>query len=137
MGRHVVPGEGVTGWVLANLQPFYNADPKLDLPPGLAAHCAAFRTLAACPILCDGQMHGVVTLYSTTLARYEDEHSQVLEEVARLLATALSKGSQAEPATAATTAQLGGLDKVTSAEPLFSGPAANLSDVALESELAH
>lgn len=133
LGRHVVPGEGVTGWVLANLQPFYNADPKLDLPPGLAAHCAAFRTLAACPIRCDGAMHGVVTLYSTTLARYEDEHSQLLEEAARLSAAALSKCSQAEPARA-TTIQL---DQVSSAKPLFSSPAANLSDVALESELAH
>jgi putative nucleotidyltransferase with HDIG domain len=76
LGRHITPGEGVTGWVLANLQPFYNADPKLDLPPALAAHCAAYRTLAACPILCDGEMHGVITLYSMALAKYRDEHSQ-------------------------------------------------------------
>jgi putative nucleotidyltransferase with HDIG domain len=136
LGRHIVPGEGVTGWVLANLQPFYNADPKLDLPPGLAVHCSAFRTLAACPVLCDRELHGVITLYSTTLARYEDEHSQLLEEVARLLAKALSKSSQAEPAPI-DTVQTRRLDEVSSAEPLFSGPAASLSDVVLESELAH
>jgi putative nucleotidyltransferase with HDIG domain len=133
MGRHIVPGEGVTGWVLANLQPFYNADPKLDLPPGLSVHCSAFRTLAACPILCGRELHGVLTLYSTTLARYDDEHSQLLEEVAGLLAAALSKASQAEPAKATTVR----LDEVSSATPLFGSPEANLSDVALESELAH
>lgn len=137
VGRSIIPGEGVTGWVLANLQPFYNADPKLDLPPGLAPHCASFRTLAACPILCDGEMHGVVTLYSTALDRYGDEHSQLLEEVARLLAAALSRSSQAAPATATGVPTADGLDKASTGRPIFSGLSANLSDVALESELAH
>lgn len=136
LGRRIVPGEGVTGWVLANLQPFYNADPKLDLPPALAAHCAAFRTLAACPILCDGAMHGVVTLYSSALALYGDEHSHLLEEVAGLLAAALSRGSQAAPS-AVTGIKTDSLDEVSPTKPLFSDMATNLADVTLESELAH
>jgi putative nucleotidyltransferase with HDIG domain len=135
--RRVIPGEGVTGWVLANLQPFYNADPRLDLPPGLAAQCAAYRTLAACPILCDGEMHGVVSLYSKTLTGYSDEHAQLLQEAARLLAAALRACSRCESIAAAVGAQPDLLDKACAASPLFSDPATNLSEVALESELAH
>ncbi|MBV9958828.1 MAG: HD domain-containing protein, partial [Acidobacteria bacterium] len=33
VGRKITPGEGVTGWAMANRQSFCNTDPKLDLPP--------------------------------------------------------------------------------------------------------
>ncbi len=54
-GRVVEAGEGVTGWVLANRQPFCNADPRLDLHPHLAERFAAYRTLAAVPVESGGR----------------------------------------------------------------------------------
>jgi putative nucleotidyltransferase with HDIG domain len=136
-GRRIIPGEGVTGWVLANLQSFYNADPRLDLPPELAAQCAAYRTLAACPILRDAEMHGVITLYSTALAKYEDEHTRLLEEAAGLLAAALRVDAPKVEPVAATSARPTLPGKASATDPLFSDPAINLSEVVLESELAH
>ncbi|HYY43108.1 MAG TPA: HD domain-containing phosphohydrolase, partial [Pyrinomonadaceae bacterium] len=70
VGRSVTPGEGVTGWVLVNRKPFYNADPKLDLPATLAPHFAAYRTLAACPITQADEVQGALTLYATALTEY-------------------------------------------------------------------
>jgi signal transduction protein with GAF and PtsI domain len=143
-GRHadllndfpVIHGEGVTGWVLANRQPFYNADPKLDLPPALVARDDSYRTLAACPIMRGVELHGVVTLYSATLREYEPAHQQLLEALAALLATGLS----AEDAPVASS----GLEILPSAskglsqgESAFNLPLVNLTGVALESELAH
>lgn len=88
-GRNVPLGEGVTGWVFANRQPFCNTDPKLDLPPALAAHFADYRTLAVFPILDGAEMRGTVALYSSALARYDDAHQARLVEATALLANAL------------------------------------------------
>ncbi|MDT7602311.1 MAG: hypothetical protein QOF61_308 [Acidobacteriota bacterium] len=123
-GRHVVPGEGVTGWVLVNRQPFYNADPKLDLPPALSAHCADFRTLAACPVIHENELHGVVTLYSATLNEYGAEHQRLLEEAVRLLAAALTASTQRPHA-------------APQSHSVSSTPATNLVEVVLKSELMH
>jgi putative nucleotidyltransferase with HDIG domain len=123
-GRRVVPGEGVTGWALANRQPFYNADPKLDLPPALAACCADFRTLAACPVIHGEELHGVVTLYSETLDEYGVEHRQLFEEAVKLLATTLEARSS-------------NLGATHEGERVFSTPAPHLINVVLKSELMH
>jgi GAF domain-containing protein len=122
MGRHITPGEGVTGWVLANRQSFYNADPKLDLPPALAARCADFRTLAACPLIHENELHGVLTLYSATLREYTAEHRQLLEEAVRLLAASLAASSERERDV------LNGDSSV---------PASKLIEVVLKSEMMH
>jgi putative nucleotidyltransferase with HDIG domain len=123
-GRRVVPGEGVTGWALANRQPFYNADPKLDLPPALAARCADFRTLAACPVIHEDELHGAVTLYSATLDEYGAEHRQLLEEAVRLLAAALGAGSESLCAT-------------PRSESVSIAPVPHLVNVVLKSDLMH
>jgi putative nucleotidyltransferase with HDIG domain len=129
VGRHVVPGEGVTGWALANRQPFYNADPKLDLPPALAARCADFRTLAACPIIHEDELRGVVTLYSATLDEYGIEHRYLLEEAVRLLAASLAAHSR-RPRVAPQHA-------VLQEDPALNIPVPNLIEVVLKSELMH
>ncbi|MCA1816976.1 MAG: HD domain-containing protein [Acidobacteria bacterium] len=122
-GRRVAPGAGVTGWALANRQPFYNADPKLDLPPDLAAACANFRTLAACPALHEEELHAVVTLYSATLDEYTTSHRQLLGAAATLLASALCASSRSLDAAR-------GADSVLTAAP-------GSIDVVLKSELMH
>lgn len=88
--RKVAMGEGVTGWTIANSKPFCNTDPKLDLPPALAEAFAAYRTLAAFPLITGAELIGAVTLYSATLAAYTTEHQRLLEEALQMFATALS-----------------------------------------------
>ncbi|HEX8163986.1 MAG TPA: HD domain-containing phosphohydrolase [Pyrinomonadaceae bacterium] len=133
--RRVVPGEGVTGWALANRQPFYNADPELDLPPALAARCADFRTLAACPVLDAGELHGVVTLYSATLEEYGAQHRRMLEESVRLLASSLTSRSHSGAAAAGRSSQTMGED--LRGATTLSAPAAGLGNVVLKSDLMH
>jgi hypothetical protein len=130
-GRRIVPGEGVTGWTLANRQPFYNADPKLDLPPALAACCAEFRTLAACPITHKEEVHGVVTLYSATLDEYGVEHRQLFEEAVRLMAATMEARSSTMEARSSNPGATLEADRV------FSTPAPHLINVVLKSELMH
>jgi putative nucleotidyltransferase with HDIG domain len=138
-GQRIVVGEGVTGWVLANRQPFYNADPKLDLPPALVARDASYRTLAACPIIARGvELHGAVTLYSATLPKYEAKHQQLIEALVALLSQTLSSISQTAPAhlPAHASHHVGGSGDAQN-ESGFHLPLTNLTGVALESQLAH
>ncbi|HVG33233.1 MAG TPA: GAF domain-containing protein, partial [Pyrinomonadaceae bacterium] len=97
----------------------------------------AYRTLAACPILCEGEMHGVITIYATILAKYEDEHTRLMEETAGLLGAALRVEAQEVKAVAATGIQPDLPDKVSTSNLLFSDSAISLLEVTLESELAH
>ena len=89
VGRTVAPGEGVTGWVLANRKPFCNADPKLDLPPSVIKQFPDYRTLAAFPIINDSVVYGAVTVYSSALARYTQAHQKLMGEAVALMAAAL------------------------------------------------
>ena len=147
-GRHadllnnfpVTPGEGVTGWVLANGQPFYNADPRLDLPPALVARDDSYRTLAACPVMRGVELHGVVTLYSATLQKYETAHQRLLEALAALLAATLSADARvASPRTETASLEIASpaTAQLSPRQPAFNLPPLNLTGVALESELAH
>jgi putative nucleotidyltransferase with HDIG domain len=123
MNRRMTIGEGVTGWVLANRQPFCNADPKLDLPPQLIQHFTNHRTLAAFPLIKDKELYGALTLYSSTLIEYNADHRRLLQEAATLLTAALSTSS--EPITPSAISQ-------SIAETKSYNPASTLT-----SELAH
>ena len=94
-GRRIGMGEGVTGWVMANRKAFSNTDPKLDLPPSLAASFNEYRTLAAFPVMRDKQRFGAVTLYSSRLSVYTADHQRLLEEAMALLGAALSSSAEA------------------------------------------
>jgi putative nucleotidyltransferase with HDIG domain len=94
-GRRVKQNDGVTGWTIANQQPFCNVNPQLDFPPDFAQHFAAFRTLAAFPITRGEEAHGALTLYSAALTEYNAEHLRLLEAAVAVLATALSPAAHA------------------------------------------
>ncbi|HKY05806.1 MAG TPA: HD domain-containing phosphohydrolase [Blastocatellia bacterium] len=137
-GRSVAPGEGVTGWVIANEKPFCNADPRLDLPPQLAERFTDYRTLAVFPVTKGKEMIGAVSLYSSALGEYTATQQEVIQEAVALLASALA----ARP--------LSGAQKFARSETGISGEAGDstggdlivtksgslkLRDVALESDL--
>ncbi|MEJ7617561.1 MAG: HD domain-containing phosphohydrolase [Pyrinomonadaceae bacterium] len=91
VGRKIVPGEGVTGWVLANQRPFCNTDPRLDFPPTLAERFAGYSTLAVYPLSSNEWKHGAVSLYSMSIEKYTEEQQHFIQEASMVFATALSE----------------------------------------------
>jgi diguanylate cyclase (GGDEF)-like protein/putative nucleotidyltransferase with HDIG domain len=87
-GRAIRPGEGVTGWVLANHHPFSNTDPTLDLMP-LGVSGVSYRTLAVYPLLKGAQLFGALAIYSQKLESYSPDHLHSLERVAALTSDAI------------------------------------------------
>jgi putative nucleotidyltransferase with HDIG domain len=133
-GRKIAIGEGVTGWVLANRQPFCNTDPKLDLSPQLAEHFGDYKTLAVFPLLKETEMHGALTLYSSTLAEYDADHRRLIEEAAKLVTAALATSTEPAPPT---TRPQPITDSPASLTPVFRSSLQKPTNVVVESELAH
>jgi diguanylate cyclase (GGDEF)-like protein/putative nucleotidyltransferase with HDIG domain len=86
--RCVAPGEGVTGFALANRSPINQIHPSLDLA-GLEFECE-YRSMASLPLFKDEMLLGAVSVYSAELDSYTDDHMRLLETVTRLASDALS-----------------------------------------------
>lgn len=100
VGRHasrlsknrVEVGEGATGFVLKNWTPVENVDPSLDF--AFSEGGVEFVTMASLPLISDRKLIGAVSLYSETLALYQDEHLRLLETVLRIAADAIANALQ-------------------------------------------
>lgn len=87
--RTIAPGEGVTGFALANRNAVNQLHPNLDFVdfplPG-----TAFRSMAALPLFKDDVLIGALSVYSAELDQYTDDHMRMLETVTRLASDALT-----------------------------------------------
>jgi diguanylate cyclase (GGDEF)-like protein/putative nucleotidyltransferase with HDIG domain len=86
--RCVAPGEGVTGFALANRSPVNQLHPSLDFA-GLDIE-GEYRSMASLPLFKDEVLLGALSVYSVELEQYSDDHMRLLETVTRLASDALS-----------------------------------------------
>jgi diguanylate cyclase (GGDEF)-like protein/putative nucleotidyltransferase with HDIG domain len=86
--RCVAPGEGVTGFALANRSPINQLHPSLDFV-GLEIE-RDYHSMASLPLYKDEMLLGAVSIYSTHLNEYTDDHMRLLETVTRLASDALA-----------------------------------------------
>ena len=90
--KSFAPGEGVTGFALANRSPMNQLHPSLDLA-GLEIE-RDYRSMASLPLFKDEMLLGALSVYSTDLEQYTDDHMRLLETVTRLASDALSNAMQ-------------------------------------------
>lgn len=89
--RCIAPGEGVTGFALANRRAINRIHPMLDLVGlELSAGDSDYRAMAALPLIKDDHLIGAISVYSLELGEYTDDHMRLLETVTRLASDALS-----------------------------------------------
>jgi diguanylate cyclase (GGDEF)-like protein/putative nucleotidyltransferase with HDIG domain len=106
--RCIAPGEGVTGFALANRSAINQLHPSLDFA-GLDIE-RDYRSMASLPLFKDEMLLGALSVYSTELDYYTDDHMRLLETVTRLASDALSNAVQhAEAESNALTDPLTGL----------------------------
>ena len=87
--RSIAPGEGVTGFALANRSPVNQLHPNLDFV-GFPLPGSVFRSMAALPLFKDDVLIGALSVYSAELQQYTDDHMRMLETVTRLASDALT-----------------------------------------------
>lgn len=86
--RCVAPGEGVTGFALANRSPINQLHPSLDFEGvEIDRH---YRSMASLPLVKDEVLLGALSVYSTELSEYSHDHMRLLETVTRLGSDALA-----------------------------------------------
>ncbi len=101
-GRHaallsskcVAPGEGVTGFALANRSPVNQLDPSLDFVGLEAERVIKYRSMAALPLIKDDLLLGALSVYSSELDQYSDDDLRLLETVTKLASDAIANSMQ-------------------------------------------
>ncbi len=108
--RCIVPGEGVTGFALANRSPVNQLHPSLDFTDLNPEAGIKYRSMASLPLFKDDVLLGALSVYSSELEQYTDDHMRLLETVTRLASDALANAMQhAEAESNALTDPLTGL----------------------------
>ncbi len=108
--RCIVPGEGVTGFALANRSPVNQLHPSLDFTDINPEAAIKYRSMASLPLFKDDVLLGALSVYSSDLDQYSDDHMRLLETVTRLASDALANAMQhAEAESNALTDPLTGL----------------------------
>jgi diguanylate cyclase (GGDEF)-like protein/putative nucleotidyltransferase with HDIG domain len=109
-GRSIALGEGVTGFALANRSAVNQLHPSLDFTDINPEAGIKYRSMASLPLFKDDLLLGALSVYSSELEQYTDDHMRLLETVTRLASDALGNAMQhAEAESNALTDQLTGL----------------------------
>jgi diguanylate cyclase (GGDEF)-like protein len=88
-GRCIAPGEGVTGFALANRRSINRIDPGLDFNGVELTKDSDYRSMASLPLIKDERLLGALSLYSMEVNEYTDDHIRMLETITRLASDAL------------------------------------------------
>ena len=113
--RCVAPGEGVTGFALANRSPVSRLHPSLDFLDLKADAGIRYRSMASLPLFKDHLLLGALSVYSNELEQYTDDQMRLLETVTKLASDALANAIQhAEAESNALTDSLTGLPNARS-----------------------
>lgn len=89
--RRIKIGQGATGFALRSRQSVLNVDPDLDFTYAPTELLGQYSTLASVPLTFDGALLGAVTVYSSQLDEYAEEHVRLLETISRIGADAIGK----------------------------------------------
>ena len=109
-GRCIALGEGVTGFALANRSAVNQLHPSLDFTDINPDAGIKYRSMASLPLFKDDVLLGALSVYSSELEQYSDDHMRMLETVTRLASDALGNAMQhAEAESNALTDPLTGL----------------------------
>jgi putative nucleotidyltransferase with HDIG domain len=93
MGLTIRPGERVTGWVAANRKAISNSDATLDLGQSATLLRPQPRSTLSVPVLLgsDGELHGVLTGYSSRVDPFSHRHVYAFEQLAEALSQYFAK----------------------------------------------
>jgi diguanylate cyclase (GGDEF)-like protein/putative nucleotidyltransferase with HDIG domain len=81
-GLRITLGQRVSGWVAASRQTIANSDATLDLGE-LARSESRLRSCLSTPLLSSDRLLGVLTLYSSSVSGFTDNHKRLIEAVSR------------------------------------------------------
>ena len=91
--RCIAPGEGATGFAIANRRSINRLHPSLDFSGVDLEEGRKYQSMASLPLFKDDLLLGALSLYSTTLREYSDNQIRLLETITRLASDALANAT--------------------------------------------
>lgn len=86
----IAPGEGVTGFAMANRSAVNRLQPDLDFAGVESEGGVNYRSMASLPLVKDELLLGALSVYSVKLDQYTDDQMRLLETVTKLASDALT-----------------------------------------------
>jgi diguanylate cyclase (GGDEF)-like protein len=86
----IAPGEGVTGFAMANRNGVNQLQPSLDFRGPDSAVGLEYRSMASLPLVKDELLLGALSVYSSELDQYTEDQMRLLETVTKLASDALA-----------------------------------------------
>jgi diguanylate cyclase (GGDEF)-like protein/putative nucleotidyltransferase with HDIG domain len=86
----IAPGEGVTGFAMANRSAVNQLQPNLDFAGRDSERGIKYRSMASLPLVKDDLLLGALSVYSSELDHYTDDHVRLLETVTKLASDAIA-----------------------------------------------
>jgi len=106
-------GEGLSGWAAENHQPIVNGNPAVE--PGYYSAGRPLLSAISVPLEANGDVTGLVTLYSAHANAFTQDHLRVLQQISPKAGMALANALQHEKtAASAATDELTGLPNTRS-----------------------
>jgi diguanylate cyclase (GGDEF)-like protein/putative nucleotidyltransferase with HDIG domain len=93
-GTRISVGQGLSGWVAANRRTILNSDPALDFAAMASFQSLGLRSCLSTPLVSDGQLVGVLSVYSRTIDGFNDDHRRIVEVVRHQIAYTLSRATE-------------------------------------------
>ena len=85
-GLKIALGQRLSGWVAANRQTISNSDARLDLADGVGVGSLRLTSCLSTSLICEGELIGVLALYSLEANGFSDDHKRIIEAVAQQIA---------------------------------------------------
>jgi diguanylate cyclase (GGDEF)-like protein len=86
-------GQRLSGWVAANRKTIANSDAALDLGDSLRDG-VRLRSCLSTPLISDGELVGVVAVYSAVAEAFSEDHRKILETVARKISNTFKRAAE-------------------------------------------
>jgi GAF domain-containing protein len=90
-GSRISLGEQISGWVAANRQPIINSNPVLDLGEIAISASPQLSSCLSVPLVSNNTLVGVLSLHSSGVDSFSEEHRGTVEAVARLVASVIGQ----------------------------------------------
>jgi diguanylate cyclase (GGDEF)-like protein/putative nucleotidyltransferase with HDIG domain len=93
-GTRIPVGQRLSGWVAANRQTILNSDPALDFADKVELTQLRLRSCLSAPLVSEGRLIGVLSLYSCAETGFNEDHRTILEVLGHQIALTLSESAE-------------------------------------------
>ena len=104
-------GQRLSGWVAANRQSILNSDPVLDIGDAVRHLRPSLVSCLSTPLISEPELVGVLTVYSTHVEAFTEDHLRLLEVVGRQVSATVKAGRR-DATSAGQSARVPGLNRL-------------------------